>query len=330
MTIEEIERKRLLFEREKLSFDSMVRDIFNYQYHQNDIYNKYCNAIGCHWSENMPLVEIPFLPIQFFKTHAVKTGEWKEETVFKSSGTSGQLRSRHLVYNKKYYHDQAMRSFESFYGPIKDMIILGLLPSYIENGDSSLVSMIESFIVKSQHPTSGFYLNEFEELHAVIENNKGQTIALFGVTYALLDILDQHSFTRNKNLLIFETGGMKGRRKELVKSDLYSLLKSGFGVKTIYSEYGMTELLSQAYTVKEQVFTPSMSMKILVREINDPFDYVKNGKQGLLNVIDLMNYMTCSFIATDDVGTLCANGDFQILGRMDHSEIRGCNLLYPT
>lgn len=289
--------------------------------------------------------QIPFLPISFFKTHAIQTTDFTPEMVFESSATTGTDRSRHFIKDLALYEESFLKGFAHFYGSVKNWCILALLPSYLERKNSSLVYMAGKLIDWSEHPQSGFYLNEYEKLFAVLnelEKRKQKTL-LLGVTFALLDFAEKFSLKLN-NTIVMETGGMKGRREELLRSEVHEVLKTSFHLNTIHSEYGMTELLSQAYSSGDGLFACPPWMKVLVREEDDPLQvsYGDEGggkeervsrpanvrhKAGAINIIDLANVYSCSFIATDDVGELYADGRFSILGRLDNSDLRGCNLL---
>ncbi|OYW19070.1 MAG: acyl transferase, partial [Sphingobacteriales bacterium 12-47-4] len=266
----------------------------------------------------------PFLPISFFKTHHVVAGEFTPELVFQSSGTTGMTRSTHLVKEASFYKTSYTRGFESIYGPVSGRRILGLLPSYLEQGESSLVYMVEGLIRDSGHPESGFYLNDHERLKDTLQ--KGGPTILIGVTYALLDFAEKFSFPL-KETIVMETGGMKGRREELTRMEVHERLKKAFSLEKIHSEYGMTELLSQAYSTGEGVFACPPWMRVLLREEEDPLSVNTNPGNGVLNIIDLANLYSCSFIATEDSGRLRNDGTFDVLGRMDNSDIRGCSLL---
>ena len=272
--------------------------------------------------------QIPFLPIKFFKSHQVITGDNSPEIVFNSSGTTGQLTSKHYVANTSVYKTSFLKTFEQFYGSPEDYCILALLPSYLEREGSSLVYMVHDLIVKSGHPDSGFYLHEHGKLAQKLKelDSKGVKILLIGVSFALLDLVSNYSFSL-KNTIIMETGGMKGRKKEMIREELHGILKAGFGVGEIHSEYGMTELLSQAYSLGKGSFECPPWMRVLIRDPEDPLTLLPDGKSGGVNIIDLANLHSCSFIATQDLGKLYPDGSFEILGRFDHSDLRGCNLM---
>ncbi len=310
------------------NFTEKALDTFKYQAQNNPVYAEYIKRIGCNPNTVNTLDRIPFLPINFFKTHSIITAGLQTEKVFLSSGTTSQTHSKHCVANLSLYQESFRASFRFFFGPVSDYTILALLPSYVEQGNSSLVYMVSDLINQSQKEASGFYLDDYKLVaDTLIQLDKsGEKTLLIGVSYALLDLIEFRNFTL-KNTIIMETGGMKGRRKELIKSELHSRLKKGFGVSKIYSEYGMTELLSQAYSLGGEHFYTPPWMKILIREIEDPFTLLPTGKSGGINVIDLANRYSCSFIETQDLGRKFPDGTFEVLGRYDHSDIRGCNLM---
>lgn len=305
------------------TFEAIALRVFQYQYEHCLVYREYVNQLGKPQPKS--LIEIPFLPIAFFKTHRVCSENSKEEITFMSSGTGGQ-RSKHHVVDLSMYERSFLSTWEEQIGPAKEQVILALLPNYIEQGDSSLVYMVHSLIQKTNDTLSGFYLGDSNLLENAYQNAlaKGKKVILIGVSYALLDLAERGTdFSQG---IVIETGGMKGRRAELTKSELHAILKKGLHTTSIYSEYGMTELLSQAYSKKDGLFEPANTMRILLREVNDPFSYVPQGKTGGINVVDLANLYSCSFIETQDLGKFHENG-FEIVGRFDHSDIRGCNLL---
>lgn len=304
-------------------FNQLALEIFRYQYFNNPIYQTYCKHLNINTKGIIHYKNIPFLPISFFKTHRVACFESQPEISFSSSGTTGMETSKHHVKQLGIYESSFLNAFERFYGQAEDYLILGLLPSYLEREGSSLIYMVDKLIEKSTHPDSGFFLDDHESLLKIIEANTTHRVILIGVSYALLDLAEKY----NPNLsdcIIMETGGMKGKRKELIKTDLHNLLKEGLSVKEIHSEYGMTELLSQAYSIGTEFKCPPW-MKILTRSYNDPFEIISE-KTGGINVIDLANIYSCSFIATQDLGKVYEN-HFEVLGRFDHSDLRGCNLL---
>jgi Acyl-protein synthetase, LuxE len=310
-------------------FEDLALQVFNYQYKYNAFYQQYCSLIGRDASKISQVSDIPFLPIQFFKNRMLKTGIWDEKTVFTSSGTTGLTTSSHCVRDEDFYKTIARTGFARFYGAVENYCVLGLLPSYLERNGSSLVVMTADFIQHSLYPQSGFFLNELDNLYAILNENKEKNIPtlLIGVTFALLDFIEKYKIDFPE-LIIMETGGMKGRRKEMIRSELHDILRGGFNVPHIHSEYGMTELLSQGYSKKDGIFNTIPTLKVLGRDINDPLSILPNlGRLSALNIVDLANLDTCSFIATDDLGRIYADGSFEILGRLDSSDIRGCNLL---
>ena len=306
----------------------MAMKIFRYQYEHNEVYQKYCALVKKTPSNVKHITEIPFLPIEFFKSKKIVSNLNKEQAIFTSSGTTGQITSKHYVTDLGFYEYSFRNAFSKFYGNIEDYAILALLPSYLEREGSSLIYMIKDLIEGSNHVDSGFYLNNYEELVNKLRDleKQGQNVLLIGVTYALLDLIENFEFNLN-NTIVMETGGMKGRRKEMIREELHSLLKKGFGVNEIHSEYGMTELLSQAYSLGNGIFECPPWMDVLIRETEDPFTLVTTGKTGGINVIDLANFNSCSFIQTQDLGRKFDNFSFEVLGRFDNSDIRGCNLM---
>ena len=309
-------------------FDKIALKVFRFQYENNEVYREFCDFLKTDVQKVKSIEQIPFLPIQFFKSHSVVSTTNPIQTTFTSSGTTGMITSKHLVTDVSIYEESYRKGFSQFYGNIEDYAILALLPSYLEREGSSLIHMVDDLIQLSNHPESGFYLHNYDELIAKLIqlDQAGQNVILIGVTYALLDLVEKHSF-QLENTIIMETGGMKGKRKEMIREELHQQLCNGFGVNTIHSEYGMTELLSQAYSLGEGIFECPSWMQILVRDTEDALSYVREGKTGGINVIDLANINSCSFIATQDLGKKYANGSFEILGRFDHSDIRGCNLM---
>lgn len=308
-------------------FERLAIKIFRYQYDHNAVYRNFCDLLGCKPDEIKMLADIPFLPIQFFKTHHVISNERNPEIIFTSSGTTGTLTSKHLVTDLKIYKESFSEAFNREYGYPSNYNILALLPSYLEREGSSLIYMVDHLINQSDSKNSGFYLYEMDALIEKLEEleAKKQKTILIGVSYALLDLIEKKKFNL-KNTIVMETGGMKGRRKEMIKEELHNVLKEGFGVKNIHSEYGMTELLSQAYSKGDGVFSCPPWMKILTRDPEDAQTYI-NYKTGGINVIDLANIYSCSFIATQDLGKIDKMGNFEIMGRFDSSDIRGCNLM---
>lgn len=309
-------------------FHKMAMKIFRYQYEHNEVYQKYCALVKRTPANVKHITEIPFLPIEFFKSKEVLTSNDPIQTTFTSSGTTGQITSKHYVTDLSFYEQSFRNAFSHFYGNIEDYVVLALLPSYLEREGSSLIYMVNDLIQGSNHPDSGFYLHNYEELVQRLKalDADGQNVLLIGVTYALLDLVENYELNLN-NTIIMETGGMKGKRKEMIREELHTLLTQGFGVDKIHSEYGMTELLSQAYSLGDGVFECPPWMDVLIRETDDPFTLVSTGKTGGMNVIDLANFNSCSFIATQDLGKKYENFTFEVLGRFDNSDIRGCNLM---
>lgn len=309
-------------------FEKIALKIFRFQYENNLVYQEFCNFLKTDVQKVKSLEQIPFLPIQFFKSNKVVSNENLIQKTFTSSGTTGLFTSSHFVTNISLYEESYSKGFSEFYGNIEDYVVLGLLPSYLERESSSLIYMVEDLIKKTQNSESGFYLHNHEELieKLIRLDATGQNVLLIGVTYALLDLIERQSF-RLKNTLIMETGGMKGRRKEMIREELHEQLCKGFGISVIHSEYGMTELLSQAYSFGNGIFECPAWMQILIRDTEDALSFVPNGKTGGINVIDLANLNSCSFIATQDLGKKNPNNSFEVLGRFDNSDIRGCNLM---
>ncbi|MBL0333933.1 MAG: acyl transferase [Chitinophagaceae bacterium] len=309
-------------------FEGQALAVFRRQYAENPVYRDYVNALGVIPGLVRSLSAIPFLPIRFFKTHKVVTGVFEPQHIFESSGTTGMVNSRHYIKDRGDYETSFMRGFEKVYGSPEKYCVLGLLPSYLERGKaSSLVFMVDALIRKSGHPDSGFYLREDAKLAAVLEKleKAGQPSLLIGVSFALLDFAEKYSIPLNHTRII-ETGGMKGRREELIRATLHERLQKAFGPAPIHAEYGMTELLSQAWSQGEGIFLCPPWLKVLVREEEDPLRVMKQGS-GAINIIDLANQDSCAFIATDDAGRVQADGSFEVLGRMDGSDLRGCSLL---
>jgi phenylacetate-coenzyme A ligase PaaK-like adenylate-forming protein len=309
-------------------FEKIALKVFRLQYDTNDVYREFCRLLNVEKHQVKSLQQIPFLPIQFFKSHKVVSNDNPVQETFTSSGTTGMATSKHLVTDVPLYEESYRNGFSQFYGNIEDYTILALLPSYLEREGSSLIYMVNDLIKLSNSPNSGFYLNQYDELIKTLIDidHSGQNVILIGVTYALLDLIERQKF-QLKNTIIMETGGMKGKRKEMIREELHEILCKGFGVSTIHSEYGMTELLSQAYSLGNGVFECPPWMQILIRETEDPLNYVDAGKTGGINVIDLANINSCSFIATQDLGKKNPNNSFEVLGRFDNSDIRGCNLM---
>ena len=337
-------------------FEKTALKVFRFQHENNKVYRDFCDFLKVNPQQVKSLQQIPFLPIQFFKSHNVVSNTNPAEVTFTSSGTTGMVTSKHLVTDVSLYEESYRKGFSEFYGNIEDYVVLALLPSYLEREGSSLIYMVEDLIKLSNQPESGFYLHNHDDLIKKLTalDESGQNVILIGVTYALLDLIEtfnnkqssvenekkvldnfgqktenlskKHQF-QLKNTIIMETGGMKGKRKEMIREELHEQLCKGFGVNAIHSEYGMTELLGQAYSLGEGVFECPSWMHILVRDPEDALTYVKDGKTGGINVIDLANINSCSFIATQDLGKKNPNNSFEVLGRFDNSDIRGCNLM---
>jgi hypothetical protein len=312
-------------------FEALALAVFRYQSAHNPLYARYLELLNRRPESLRGWMEIPCLPISFFKTQHIATGDWQPETLFSSSATTGQVPSRHLVRHLGFYLENARRGFASFYGDPAEWCVLALLPSYIERGGSSLVAMADDFIRCSRHPESGFFLHEHERLQAVLTHcmSKQYKTLLLGVSFALLDFAERCPMPL-PGLTIMETGGMKGRRQELTRADLHTRLKAAFGVEAIHSEYGMTELFSQAYAQGGERFRPAPTLRAFCTEPNDPFALLPPGRSGVLNLVDLANVDTCAFIQTEDVGRCWPDGSFEVLGRLDVAELRGCNLMLES
>lgn len=309
-------------------FEATALALFQYQYQHNALYHAYVVALHIAPSAINSIEQIPFLPISFFKTHRVVTGQVQDAALlFESSGTTGDVPSRHFVQDADIYEASMMAGFHQFYGLPEDYAILALLPSYLERGHSSLVHMAKVLMDKSGHPDNGFYLNEWPLLSEKLLKLKaaGQKVLLLGVTFALLDFAELYPMDLS-GTVVMETGGMKGRRTEWTRTQVHDYLKTQWQLDHIHSEYGMTELLSQAYAPKDGIFTSALTMRVLVRDIQDPLDTSAEGV-GAINIIDLANVHSCAFIATEDIGRLKADGTFEVLGRMDHVALRGCSLM---
>lgn len=312
----------------QIEFENLALQIFSFQFQNNSVYRSFCDLLNIHPSDVKTIKDIPFLPIQFFKTHQVLSSSESIQTTFTSSGTTGSITSKHHVTHLDIYNQSFAKGFHQFYENIEDYVVLALLPSYLEREGSSLIYMVDDMISKSKHPKSGFYLNNLSELESTLItlDSEEKKVLLIGVSFALLDLIETYQFNL-KNTIIMETGGMKGRRKELIREELHKQLKNGFGVENIHSEYGMTELLSQAYSKGNGIFNCPNWMKVLTRDPEDALTINDFEKTGAINVIDLANINSCSFIATQDLGRVNANGSFEIIGRFDNSDIRGCNLM---
>lgn len=311
-----------------IEFNAFALKIFHYQYANNIIYQRYVNF---HFTSGEikkinHYAQIPFLPIEFFKTHNIICDNQNPEQIFTSSGTTGQQTSKHYVADINIYDSSFLKSFERFIGKPEDFLILALLPSYLEREGSSLIYMANKLIEKSKNKSSGFYLDNYDELAKTLEAANNQQTILLGVSFALLELAEKFNLDLSR-AIIMETGGMKGRRKEMVREELHQILCAKFKTDKIYSEYGMTELLSQAYSTGHGIFNIPPWMKVLIRDTNDPKTILSEQQSGGINIIDLANVYSCSFIATQDLGKIYPDGSFEILGRFDASDIRGCNLL---
>ncbi len=310
------------------SFNETALEIFHFQYKNNPVYRNFTDYLGIRPSGISHYTQIPFLPIELFKNRKITSGNFKEETIFRSSGTTGMQTSEHYIKSLALYERSFLTNFERLFGSVKDFVILALLPSYLERQGSSLVYMMNRLIDLSEDKQSGFYLHDYEKLSDTLRSlkNSSKKVLLIGVTYALLDLAEKFP-VRFPELLLMETGGMKGIRREMIRMELHDILKKAFGVGHVLSEYGMTELLSQAYALKSGIFQTPPWMKILIRDINDPLTLTRNNSTGGINVIDLANIYSCSFIATKDLGRKTGEDLFEMLGRYDDSDVRGCNLL---
>ena len=316
-----------IFNVDDKNFEQIAFEVFKFQYINNNIYKSYCDLLKKTPSNIGDISSIPFLPISFFKSHSVMCTK-KYDKVFHSSGTTNENLSKHYVSDIHIYEQSFLKNFIDNYGDPKDYVILGLLPNYMENKNSSLIYMVNNLIELSESNDSGFFLKEYdfiiEKMKSLARENK--KIILVGVSYALLDLTESKNLNF-ENTIIIETGGMKGRRREMIKKELHETLKERTGLKKIHSEYGMTELLSQAYSKGDGIFSCPNWMRVYIRDINDPNFLYSNNKSGGINIIDLANINSCSFIATEDMGSLHKNGNFEIMGRIDHTDTRGCNLL---
>jgi phenylacetate-coenzyme A ligase PaaK-like adenylate-forming protein len=316
-----------IFKVGRQSFNQYAIDIFHFQYQHNPVYRNFSDSLRVIPEEVKTIFQIPFLPIDLFKSFPIQTTIFNPEIIFESSGTTQSVPSRHYVKDLSIYRNSYLRGFEKFYGPVDEWCVIGLLPSYLERDHSSLVTMVDDLIRMSHHPGSGFYLYEYDQLFQLLTRleKEHQKTWLIGVTFALVDFAEKFSMKLN-NTVVMETGGMKGRQKEITRAALHSLLKERLGLNQVHSEYGMTELLSQAYSKSNGIFESVPWMKTLVRNDDDPREVHESG-EGILNIIDLANIFSCSFIATEDVGRIDRDGMFEVLGRTDNSDIRGCSLL---
>lgn len=315
--------------RNEKDFEQIALKVFQHQYIHCEVYQRFCNLLGVTKTAVKNTKEIPFLPIEFFKKEKILSSAAPPQEIFTSSGTTGSIISKHYVTDLAIYETSFLKGFQHFYGAIAEYTVLALLPSYLERNGSSLVYMTEKLINLSNQADSGFYLDETEKLVTTLGRlmKQQKKVLLIGVSFALLALVENYNIQLQGDVVIMETGGMKGRRKEMIREKLHAHLKKGFGVSKIHSEYGMTELLSQAYSTGDGVFNCPAWMNIAIRDPEDALTYVDTGKTGGVNVIDLANIHSCSFIATQDLGRIYSNGSFEILGRFDHSDIRGCNLM---
>lgn len=315
-----------IFSQEHFNEDFALR-LFQHQYQHNHVYRAWCQCMHTNPDAVTNVANIPFLPISFFKTHEVQTGSFSPQKIFTSSGTTQTANSRHFVKDESLYKQSFITTFEAFYGKIKELCIIGLLPSYLERNGSSLVYMVDELIRQSGHPQSGFYLYDFDNLKNTLQQleRAKQNTMLIGVTFALLDFAAACPLPL-QHTIVMETGGMKGRKQEMTRQEVHAVLQQAFRVSHIHSEYGMTELLSQAYSKGEGVYCCPPWMKVMVRKEDDPLNINVSGK-GVLNIIDLANRDSCAFVATDDAGIVYEDGSFEVLGRIDNSDLRGCSLL---
>lgn len=323
-----IDKEAVFNIKSKLQFEQLALQVFKHQFENNRVYRSFCDLLYKHPSDVKTVNDIPFLPIQFFKSHKVISSQEVTQETFSSSGTTGQTTSKHFVTDISLYEQSFRNGFKHFYGNIEDYVVLALLPSYLERDGSSLIYMVNDMINNSKQPKSGFYLDDLESLKNTLidlESRHKKTL-LIGVSFALLDFVERYQL-KLKNTIVMETGGMKGKRKELIRTELHEILKQGFGVNTIHSEYGMTELLSQAYSKGNSLFKSPPWMQILSRDTEDALTIQHHGKTGGINIIDLANINSCAFIATQDLGKVYKDGSFEVLGRFDNSDIRGCNLM---
>lgn len=312
----------------KFQFTELAIDAFWMQYRHNDFYKAYVDQLQVDPKQISSLTQIPFLPVEFFKWHQIKTSDWLAEKRFKSSGTTKFGRSEHIVDKLEFYLAHSSDLFQSVYGSLREISLLAILPSYQEQGDSSLIAMVDHLIQQTDSNISGYYLTNPKDVSAAIEESKslGRQVIIIGVSFALLDLAELENIDMS-GCIVLETGGMKGRRKELIRKELHDQLERAFNLNCIHSEYGMTELLSQVYSEGRGVFEENNWFKCLIRDINDPLSYVKTRSSGGINIIDLANIHSCCFIETKDIGRKIDETSFEILGRFDNSDIRGCNLL---
>ncbi|WP_373057728.1 acyl transferase [Zunongwangia sp. H14] len=321
-------KERIFAISSEAEFQHIALEVFQFQYKHNKFYRRFCELLEKNPAEIKNITQIPFLPIEFFKTKTLLSSKEKPQITFTSSGTTGSSTSKHYVTDFGLYETSFNKAFEYFYGNPQDLVIFALLPSYLEREGSSLIYMADHLIKRSKNPESGFYLNDLKDLAVKLQelDEAGKKILLIGVSFALLDLVENYKFQLN-NTVVMETGGMKGRRKEMIREELHKILSEGFGVEKIHSEYGMTELLSQAYSKGAGIFECPPWMKILIRDPEDAVSLLPANKTGGINIIDLANLYSCSFIATQDLGKMLSEKSYEILGRFDNSDIRGCNLM---
>ena len=317
--------KNQLFQVNEQNFESYALKLFEYQYNHNPTYQAFARLIDKTPNRVETIEEIPFLPIEFWKSHEVKTKTWKEEKYFLSSGTGNEGRSKAYLKSSSFYNRISKSVFERLFGPLRDLQIIALLPSYQDNPHSSLIHMVDYFMQCTDKPSQYYQINDHQEIKEFLEDPTSKKLVI-GVSYALLDLIEKSAISA-RNTIIMETGGMKGRRREMIRTELHQLLQKGFHVSQIFSEYGMSELMSQAYTQEKDRFRAPDWMRILIRDVNDPLQLLPIGKTGGINIIDLANIDTCAFLETKDLGKIHLDGTFEVLGRFDNSEIRGCNLL---
>jgi hypothetical protein len=329
MLFNEVNFSSQIFKSKLTNFDELAVELFRFQHEHNPVYRAYCEYLQLDYHSVNSAALIPFLPVEFFKTHEVKTGAFKETAVYTSSATTGMVQSRHFVKDTTLYYSSFLKAFGLFYGDPEKYAVLALLPSYLEREGSSLIVMAEELIQRSKRAESGFYLHNLDDLRKTILALKTQNIPvlLLGVTFALLDFAELHPMDLS-GVIVMETGGMKGKRKEMVRAEVHETLQKAFNLEKIHSEYGMTELLSQAYSAGDGVFYTPPWMKIVVSDANDPLQVLPQHKTGLINVIDLANIHSCAFIQTADLGRILPGGGFEVLGRLDQSDVRGCSLMY--
>lgn len=322
--------KRKLYQVNDGSFADIALELFQYQAKENLLYSRFLAHLKIDPETITEIEQIPFLPVSFFKRHAIQTEGWKPEIIFSSSGTTGMNPSQHLVQDLEFYHKHAIKCFQEYFGSLQSYHILALLPSYLERKGSSLISMMHRFIQETGSPESGFFLRDKDRLVSTVEHlrqdNSGRKILLWGVTFALLELAENYALDLS-NCLIMETGGMKGRRKEITRQEFYQVLRARLNAREIHSEYGMTEMMSQAYTLGNTRFQPNPFMKVLGRDLTDPMQKGIVGENAGINVIDLANFHSISFLETEDLGKVFSDGSFEILGRIDNADVRGCNLL---